>query len=367
MISMKDLKVKNFVGQLYKTIVFLFLNFLFIVSASAQDYKTIKAEKGEGVYSLLRRSGLAPEQYLKTFVELNKSKLGTDNSLYVGETYKLPLVEESDEPLSSMVTESLANGNSANTKANTSTGKTTTYSIFGEKYKNVTQIDSELSGAAFYLVSGHGGPDPGAVGRLGNNSLCEDEYAYDVTLRLARVLIEHGALVYMITRDENDGIRDMSILKPDSDETCYPSLTIPRNQVSRLKQRTNAVNKLYTTNKGKTQRMVIIHVDSRSKGENIDVFFYHDKRSKTGKKLAINLQQTFKEKYDLHQPNRGYHGTVSDRNLYVLKNSYPPAVFIELGNINHTRDQQRFMLENNRQALANWLAAGLITDFNNNK
>ena len=367
MISMKDLKVKNFVGQLYKTIVFLFLNFIFIVSVSAQNYKTTKAEKGEGVYSLLRRSGLAPEQYLKTFVELNQSKLGANNSLYVGETYKLPMVNESGEPLNSMVAESPAKENNTNSGTNASTRKTTTYNIFGEKYKDVTQIDSELSGGVYYLVSGHGGPDPGAVGKLGGNSLCEDEYAYDVTLRLARVLIEHGALVYMITRDENDGIRDMSILKADNDEKCYPNLTIPRSQVSRLKQRTNAVNKLYTTNKGKTQRMVVIHVDSRSKGENIDVFFYHDKRSKTGKKMATNLQQTFKEKYDLHQPNRGYHGTVSDRGLYVLKNSYPPAVLIELGNINHTRDQQRFMLENNRQALANWLAAGLITDFKNNK
>jgi N-acetylmuramoyl-L-alanine amidase len=127
------------------------------------------------------------------------------------------------------------------------------------------------------------------------------------------------------------------------------------------------VNELYVKNKGKTQRLVEIHVDSRSKGQNIDVFFYHDKRSATGKKLATNLHQTFKEKYNYHQPSRGYKGTVSDRNLYMLKYSYPPAVFIELGNINHRRDQQRFMITDNRQALANWLAEGLIKDSKNNR
>ena len=151
---------------------------------------------------------------------------------------------------------------------------------------------------------GHGGPDPGAVGKYGNHTLCEDEYAYDVTLRLARRLIEHGALVYMITRDNNDGIRDASFLKCDKDERCYPNLVIPRGQTSRLRQRKDAVNKLYVKNKGKHQRLIITHVDSRSKRQNIDVFFYYDRRSKTGKKMALNLQNTFKAKYNQHQPNR---------------------------------------------------------------
>ena len=157
------------------------------------------------------------------------------------------------------------------------------------------------------------------------------------------------------------------ILKADKDEICYSNLQIPFNQTRRLRQRTNAVNDLYMKNKGKFQRMVAIHVDSRSRGENIDVFFYHDKRSDTGKKAAKILQHTIKKKYDEHQPGRGYHGTVSNRNLYVVRNTFPVAVYIELGNINHTRDQQRFIPMNNRQALANWLTEGLITDFNTNK
>lgn len=320
---------------------FLFFN----LQTQAQDYKTTIASKGEGIYSLLKRHGLSPE-YLNAFIELNKNKLGKNNTLFAGQSYTLPLKEQIS-------------------KAASSAGAI--YPIFGKTHEQVIPIDNSLSGAIYYLVSGHGGPDPGAVGRYGNHTLCEDEYAYDVTLRLARRLIEHGALVYMITRDENDGIRDESYLPPDKDETCYPELTIPRNQLKRLRQRKDAINKLYIKHKGSYQRLVITHVDSRSKGEDIDVFFYHDKRSKTGKKLASNLQQTFKKKYDTHQPNRGYHGTISERNLYVLKYSYPPAVFIELGNINHYRDQQRFIRSNNRQALANWLAEGLMKDFQNNK
>jgi N-acetylmuramoyl-L-alanine amidase len=79
--------------------------------------------------------------------------------------------------------------------------------------------------------------------------------------------------------------------------------------------------------------------------------------------MAATLKQTFVQKYAIHQPNKVYNGTVSDRNLYVIKNSLVPSVFIELGNINHTRDQQRFIISDNRQAVANWLRDGLIEDY----
>ncbi|WP_372774198.1 N-acetylmuramoyl-L-alanine amidase [Mangrovibacterium sp.] len=358
---MKELKIKFFATSLYKIFAIVSLIILSLQVLRAQDYPTVKAERGDGIYSILKRHNLSPGEYLNPFIELNKDKLGKNNSVFVGQSYRLPVAGTtggSNEP---------AVSGDAAAKVSSAGGKMMTNSLYGDKYSRFSVVDNSLEGAVFYLVSGHGGPDPGAIGHLGKNLLCEDEYAYDVTLRLSRSLEEHGAKVYMIIQDKNDGIRDASILSPDKDEVCYPSSSIPRNQTMRLRQRTDAVNKLYVANKGRFQRLVIIHVDSRSKGENIDVFFYHDKQSNTGKKLAWNLQKTFKEKYDYYQPNRGYQGTVSMRNLYVLKYSYPAAVFIELGNINHTRDQQRFMIENNRQALANWLCDGLIKDFKNNK
>lgn len=358
---MKELKVR-LLNIFSSTICLLVVIFLLLPApAAAQNYPTIKAQKGDGIYSVLKKHGLEPGQYLSKFIELNKSKLGKNNSLYAGVTYRLPIPD--DMPSSSA---SAAPEEAVKTAPVTSSSYVSN-KLYGSKYQKVDLVDNSLKGAVFYLVSGHGGPDPGAIGYHGNHMLCEDEYAYDVTLRLSRALEEHGATVYMIIQDKNDGIRDERILEADKDEVCYPNLTIPRSQITRLRQRKDAVNKLYIQNKGKYQRLVVIHVDSRSKGENIDVFFYHDKRSKTGKKLADNLQQTFKQKYDYHQPNRGYHGTVSTRNLYMLKYSYPAAVFIELGNINHHRDKLRFMMENNRQALANWLADGLIKDHKNNK
>jgi N-acetylmuramoyl-L-alanine amidase len=51
----------------------------------------------------------------------------------------------------------------------------------------------------------------------------------------------------------------------------------------------------------------------------------------------------------------------------VVRNSIPVSVYIELGNIHHSRDQQRVLTPANRQALANWLTEGLIEDFESNK
>lgn len=338
--------------KLVKQIILtFFLAALIFPQFGGAQNREIVAKKGDGIYRLLTENGLSYSENLDSFIELNKGKMGKNNSLFVGTKYKLPTSDKS----------------SVKATSTKSSGKTVRYKIFGKKYENVEIKSSELKGATYYLMAGHGGPDPGAVGMYNGTQVCEDEYAYDVTIRLARNLIEKGATVYMITIDKNDGIRDESLLKIDKDEVCYPNLKIPLNQTRRLRQRTDAVNKLYSKNRKGFNRMIAVHVDSRSRGENIDVFFYHDKRSKTGERAAKIIQKTFQDKYNQHQPGRGYKGTVSTRNLYVVKYTHPVAIYIELANMNHSRDIQRLVIPDNRQALANWLAEGLVTDFKTNK
>ena len=315
--------------------------FLFCLGATAQNHKTSKPQKNEGIHSMLRRHGLNPIKYEKDFIELNKRNIGKNNSLFADRTYKIPLQSDSKPEIE----------------------KPKTNLLFGKKYEQITIRDNALEGAVFYLLSGHGGPDPGAIAHQGKNMLCEDEYAYDVTLRLARRLMEHNATVYMIIQDKNDGIRDESILKPDKDEVCYPNLTIPLNQKKRLQQRVDAVNELNKKHPEKYQRAVEIHIDSRSKKQNIDVYFYYKTGDVQGRATAKNMHETFKAKYAQHQPDRGYNGTISTRQLFTLENITPSTVFIELGNMQHANDLKRFMLVNNRQAIANWFTESLIKDY----
>jgi N-acetylmuramoyl-L-alanine amidase len=241
--------------------------------------------------------------------------------------------------------------------------RTENFPIFGEKYAKTPIYTNKLKGQIYYLISGHGGPDPGAVGSKDGHIICEDEYAYDITLRFARNLLQHGATVYVITRDE-DGIRDEEFLDNDKDETVWFNQDIPLNQSRRLSQRSSKINELYDKHKkeGATiQRCVEIHIDSRYEEQKVDIFVYYYPGSDLGKDLAIEMFRTIKSKYEEHQPGRGYKGVVRSRDLHTLRETKPPVVYIELGNITNEFDQKRLLIVNNRQAIANWLTSGVIT------
>ncbi len=236
------------------------------------------------------------------------------------------------------------------------------FPIFGSKYESVPKESDSMKGKVFYIVSGHGGPDVGAIGKKGNTRLCEDEYAYDVCLRLTRNLLAHGATAYMIIRDPNDGIRDEKYLKMDYDEYCWGNYTIPRSQKMRLRQRAQAINTLSEKHQkqGVTEQYVItIHLDSRNLGERTDVFFYHHPSSDEGRQCAEIIHSTLAEKYGKYRKYGSYTGTVSARDLHMLREVKPTSVFIELGNIRNKYDQLRFILTKNRQYLADWIAEGL--------
>ncbi|MBK9255247.1 MAG: N-acetylmuramoyl-L-alanine amidase [Saprospiraceae bacterium] len=234
--------------------------------------------------------------------------------------------------------------------------------LLGPKYEDVFIEDFTLEGQVYYIISGHGGPDPGAICTDCEHTLCEDEYAYDVALRLARNLMQHGATVYIIVQDPNDGIRDEKILKCDNDEVLHGNKTIPLSQKTRLRQRAEAVNVLYKKHKKKgvkIQKAIEIHVDSRNKDKRQDVFFYYNKLNADSKKLAENVQGVFQSKYAQHQKDRGYQGYVEDRGLYMVRSLLPTMLFVELANIKNTEDHKRLVISTNRQALANWLFEGL--------
>ena len=238
--------------------------------------------------------------------------------------------------------------------------------LFGKKYQRYSVTSNSLNGAVFYLVSGHGGPDPGCIGKYRGKELHEDEYAYDIILRLGRRLMENGAKVYFIIQDSKDGIRDSYVLENSKREKCMGK-TIPLDQIARLRQRCDAINRLYRKDRSSYKRAIFVHVDSRTKGNRIDLFAYHAPKSKYGKRLSDNIIKTFGAKYKRFQPNRGFDGSVSERNLYVLRNSNPVASFIEVGNIQNPFDQKRLVIPDNRQAMANWITEAIKTDFRQNR
>lgn len=374
--------------------------------ATAQDenWYTAKAKEGDGILTMMKRYHLTESACdLAKFYEINDLK--PSSYLIADKTYKLPIyiypyngqsirstigIDEWDRavsiqkynetilakglrkthfrdskllwvPYSGIHCYEVATG-SEGSEFTDYNGDYLNVPLFGDKYEKVEIHDQKLKGHVYYVVSGHGGPDPGAMCTDCPETLCEDEYAYDVSLRLVRNLMQHGAIVHMVIQDKNDGIRDARYLKCDKDEVLTGGEKIPLNNKKRLYQRAGAINHLYRKYKSngiKHQRAIVIHVDSRSKSHQQDVFFYYHEKSKTGQSMAKTMQDVFKRKYDKYQKGRGYKGTVKHRNLHMLRATSTPTVFVELANIRNKNDHRRLLPYSNRQALANWLFEGL--------
>lgn len=345
-------------------LLLLFICIFFVPPVRAQE-EPATPKRGEGIVAFLERHHRPGKAYYNAFLELNKRKLHGKKELQLGVRYLLPPLRENVSATSAKKRKK----DEATVKADSfKPGTKRQEPLFGKALAQVEVTSNCLAGCCFYVVSGHGGPDPGAIGRVGKVELHEDEYAYDVALRLARNLMQEGAEVRIIIQDAKDGIRDDRYLSNSKRETCMGA-AIPLNQVARLQQRCAKINELYQKDKKRYAycRSIFIHVDSRSKRAQTDVFFYHAKNSSAGKRLATVMKQTFESKYGKHQPNRGFSGTVSERNLYVLAHTQPSSVFVELGNIQNSFDQRRFVLSSNRQALAKWMMEGFIADYRREK
>ena len=382
---------------------FLFSLLTLLVNPGNENYlyhHRIAAKNGDGVIKLLSRYQLANQACnIKAFHQLNQ--LDDQSNLLAGEKYFLPVhiyrydgrsirTTIGDQDYQKAVRIKTYNEwlqksglrKTHYTKSNIlwvphheihcgdamsfskSSRSTFNLPILGKKYAKVTKKSNALQGHVYYLMAGHGGPDPGALGKKSGQMLCEDEYAYDVTLRLYKNLMEQGAQAYMIVEDDNDGIRDDVILMCDKDEKTAGA-PLPLKQLPRLNQRVIHVNKLFRKHQkkgAKKQVCIAIHVDSRGINHRQDVFFYHTPTSKSGKHLAHHVRQTFQKKYRQHRrADNAYRGTVESRNLYVLKNTLPTALYVELANIQNRSDHRRILQADNRQALANWLAESILT------
>ncbi len=370
-------------------------------------YHKAEAKRGDGAYSLLRR--YAMDKYSCNFEEFYKlNKMKKNSPLAAGKIYTLPILlykfngktirstigaEDWDQAFSiQQYNEAMLEANMreksfkedkilwvpyhqlhcpeadldipppviVNPEENKAGERI--FPIFGDDYSYTPLQSSRLKGKVFYVSSGHGGVDPGAMTTRGGRSICEDEYAYDVSLRLCRHLIANGATTYMVVRDDNDGIRTGEYLECDKDEKLWGGVRMVWQQKARLFQRSNIINELYEKHRlqgVKEQLLIEIHIDSRSRSERTDVFFYHHSSSDDGLALAKQLHETLKAKYKQYRAGGQYHGTVSARDLHMLRECKPTSVYVELANIRNYSDQQRIVYESNRQLLANWLFEGI--------
>lgn len=184
---------------------------------------------------------------------------------------------------------------------------------------------------------GHGGIDPGAVGRTG---VLEDEINLKIAFKLRRLIEQFGGVGLMIREDDSglysegkSRIRDM------------------KNEDLRERHR--------IINESGADILISIHLNFFPQSQYYGAQCFYNKGDEEGKKLAELIQA---ELIDVIKNNNTRKAKSID-NVYILKNNKMPSVLIECGFLSNHKEERLLQNENYQEKLAWAIFMGVMKYF----
>jgi len=305
-------------------LVFLSL-FAFSILSSQVRMDTVIAINGDGIFSLLRKSGINPVKYYEGFYKLNEKDIRNGSELIVGKKYLLP---EAPDSFKNMGVRIAVDENKEK-------------AIFDKELPKFALKDSTLKNTVYYLM-------------YSNNLKGKDisESSNNFIIRLAKELLIRSAKVYILEDDsEENG------LKIDGEYKNF--------QKSELGKYTGIINKKYLMNSGNYQRLIVLQEFNKS-NKNYALTVQHHSPSKEGQMLAGSLQDIFrKNAVRRTTTKKGISSFEDETSIYLAKNVLPTVTTISL-------DSGKKALENGievkpgRTYLAKMITNGILNDYSNN-
>lgn len=308
--------------------VFVFFSFLAVVGQKT----TVKATRGDGIFSILRKQGLDPIKYYSEFVKLNKDNLKNGSELYLGRLYLIP---DAPDSFKKMAVQLQAHSDSEK-------------AIFNEKELAVVSPKSKrLKDAVIYLLSGD---------NTSKSSESMRAVEQEIMQRLVSQLMVHGAKVYLL---ENDSILSVPTV---SDEELPANLERPIGNHEQMQYYVDAINQRYLKNQGKYQRVLVMNLNkSLTNSNNLEVSIFHHSNSPEGEHFANSLQAIFSKSGRVKQENRVIFK--NDRNLFLVKNVVPPITMITLHDAQPKNKQKRISSVKNKKELTDIITSGVLKDY----
>ncbi len=211
------------------------------------------------------------------------------------------------------------------------------------------------------IDAGHGGKDPGAIGRSG---LKEKDITLDVAKRL-RDEFEQRGIDTVMTRESNNFVslsRRCNIANA-SGADLFISVHANANRARRIQgfeiyclreASDSAINKL--ANSGDSEHFLKdLAFDHSSKNVRpilLDMIYTENRSEALGLARCISASAT----RELSLKNRGIKGA----NFFVLKNTYIPAILIEIGYVSNSAEERYLRSSFYRQQLAEAITKGLM-------
>ena len=162
----------------------------------------------------------------------------------------------------------------------------------------------KLYGAVVVIDPGHGGKDPGSHGLFTGDEVWEDEYAYDVALRVRDFIKKEDGVAFLTIEDPNGKVpRDWvpsKVFPPDHDEVFSLDRTQVRARTAGLSRRlqyANSIKRRYPKH-----RVVFVAIHFDVVGKRTDVAGVQIIAARQDSALAHALVESFHERMRQERP-----------------------------------------------------------------
>ncbi|MBC7104772.1 MAG: N-acetylmuramoyl-L-alanine amidase CwlD, partial [Firmicutes bacterium] len=200
--------------------------------------------------------------------------------------------------------------------------------------KAVAALSWQLAHRVVVVDPGHGGIDPGAVGRGG---ALEKDIALAVATRLAELLRQGGATVLLTRQGDND-------------------LADPETWDLSVRKRDDLARRVDLANARQAHVFLSIHVNSFGSGAERGAQTFFRAGHPEGRRLATAIQREFQRRLATYREPK-------EADYYVLRNTKMPAVVVEVGFISNPAEE-RLMQDPAYQTKLAWcIYAGLVRYF----
>ncbi|WP_318310474.1 N-acetylmuramoyl-L-alanine amidase [Flagellimonas crocea] len=287
-----------------------------IIFAQEDNFYTVTAEQGDGIFSLLRKQGLDPAKHYGAFLELNSDRISEGGTLKLGKEYKVPYADDSFKKTGVLVEPT--QGVEA--------------PIFDKELAQMSLKSDKLKDAVYYLVT--------------ENTKNNTDFVKEITKRLAAELMVNGAKVYVLGDDSSSNLEEPL-----------------ESRTSSMGDYIKVINKRYLQNSGKYQRVLVIRSEHVTGNGNLDVAVYHYNKSEQGQRFAQNIQNVFKKNNISNKTFNEASLIFKDKNsLYLAKNILPAISLLTLENTSNQSDS-KISLRPNQKEFANLISNGIMNDY----
>lgn len=187
------------------------------------------------------------------------------------------------------------------------------------------------------IDAGHGGIDPGAVGRTG---VLEDEINLKIAFKLRKLIEQFGGVGLMI-REDDSGLysEGKSRIRDKKNED--------------LRERHRIINE------SGADILISIHLNFFPQSQYYGAQCFYNKGDEDGKKLAELIQA---ELVDVIKNNNTRKAKSID-SVYILKNNKMPSVLIECGFLSNHEEERLLQNDNYQEKLAWAIFMGVMKYF----